>query len=564
MTTSSGRRVKKRNLDAREGTSSRSKRYKRSKISRRISRRKSTKSKSLRPQRVATRNATHNFSPVTESSSDEDGLAWDSSSSESSLAGLPNQKEEHDDDLLNEQNKYSAVAKVSPNGSEDVSKPLEHPDSQINVGLKKKLVVKFSISQRKTPIISGDHVDQLKNETIVESSTIRTYEENPEENRNNSKSGDVGSCSASVVDHVLPENYKRQLEDVNGTPEAGNELKTSISQSNKSWGKFKIRTSNSMQIGNRKPLEAYPVSSDYLPIEGEDKSSLSVISAHGHQHLKSNSEVTEKQNFGVGEKDLSTSDVCGSSSLTIDAKHSFEPENRPKKKSIVLKLKTKQVAGDSSSKLRVKTESDASAGAAGDSTSEIPLLEEKPVLRVSIRGNHPNEPNLVPQFHVNGDEVYDNDPNISLHDQEEKADSPDMATDSARRARSFRLNATREISRENCNLGMGVDYLQPGTSRGTEKSSRKAIHLRSEGSKNTGTSMSSRNNKGHYQREANSSVERSRHDTPKQTNWLLLSKQDEGYRYIPQLGDEVVYLRQVRDLTIDFLISIMLYYIFDQ
>lgn len=29
------------------------------------------------------------------------------------------------------------------------------------------------------------------------------------------------------------------------------------------------------------------------------------------------------------------------------------------------------------------------------------------------------------------------------------------------------------------------------------------------------------------------------------TNWLLLSAQEEGCRYIPQLGDEVVYVRQV-------------------
>lgn len=44
----------------------------------------------------------------------------------------------------------------------------------------------------------------------------------------------------------------------------------------------------------------------------------------------------------------------------------------------------------------------------------------------------------------------------------------------------------------------------------------------------------------------------------RKSNWLLLSEQEEGYRYIPQLGDVVVYLRQVSRSTF-FFVCLYLY-----
>ncbi|KAL9168330.1 hypothetical protein ABFS82_04G008000 [Erythranthe guttata] len=486
LMTSSGRRIKKRTWDAREGASSRSKRYKKSKIGLRTSRKKSIESKSSRPQRVAAHSANHNFSQITEISSDEEeeDSAGDTSDSESSLEGSFIEKKEHDDNVLNEEPKYSAVAVVSSNLSE--SKPLNHPDSQSNIGNKKKLVLRFSLHKHKTPTFSENHVDQSKSHASIESSTFRANEINHEEDKANSRSGDLGSASATIVDKELSENYGKQLADVEKPTDAGNELRTSTicSQSNVSWGKFKIRTSNGKPIGNLMPLNVNP--------ERSSKSSLSIISPlHGQQHLESNSEVFDKQKIVGGEKDVDTSDFHGSSSsLMVDA-------NR--KKLPILKLKSKIFQG--------KTSLDVPSGAAGESTSKMTF---------------PDKPNDMPQFHVNGGEVYDSESNVSLHNQEAEADSPDIATDSTRRARSFRLNAT---SRE---MEMGADYLQPGTSRGAKRSSKKAIHLPSEGSKEAETSRSSRN----------------KHHTPKKSNWLLMLKQEEGYRYIPQLGDEVAYMRQ--------------------
>ncbi|KAK6118118.1 hypothetical protein DH2020_048102 [Rehmannia glutinosa] len=554
LMTSSGRRVKKRILDEHERTSSRSKRYKKSKISNRTSRRKSAKSKTSRPQRVAARNAINNFSQITETSEgeedeDEDDSAGDTSDEESSLEGSSIQRKDHGDNLLNEQKTYSDVAMVSSNVSEDVVKPLQHPDSQINVGNKKKLVVRFSLNHHRTPLISENHVDQLKSQTTF--SAPRTYEGNPENDLVNSRLGDIGSSSASVVDKELSENYTRQAGEVEKPTEAGTELRTSTSCSdaNVSWGKFKIRTSNGTQLGDIVPMNVNAVkTNECLPFEGEDKSSLSVMSPiHGDQQLDGDSGVFDKQMFEGGEKDLSTSDRRGSSSLIFDAKHSFEPQNISKKK-LTVKIKTKKFPGDSPSKLPVKTSSDASSGAAGESTSKRPsLVEGKPYLGVSMASNRPDEPNHIPQLHVNDDEIYDSDPNVSLHNQEAEAGSPDMATDSARRARSFRLKATpREISLANHRLEMGAGYLQPGTSRSALKSSKKDVdYFPSDGSRYAGRSRSSRNKRESYYRgDRGSLVEKNKHAMPKKTNWLLLSEQEEGYRYIPQLGDEVMYLRQ--------------------
>ncbi|KAL2239051.1 UNVERIFIED_CONTAM: Bromodomain and WD repeat-containing protein 1 [Sesamum indicum] len=533
LMTSSGRRVKKRISDEQEGTSSRSKRYKKSKSGQKNSRRKSTKSKSLRPQRVAARNAIHNFSQIEASADeeDEDCSVGDLSDSESSMEGLAIQRRQRGDNLLNEQNICSTSERVSSDGSEDVVKPLKHPDSLVSVGSKKKLVVRFSLHRRTTPALSENNVGKLKSQGSVASSTLSGCEEKPEEDRVNPRSGDLGSSSAGVVDK---EDYGIQLRDVEERTEVGNELGTSTSgrDANVSWGKFKIRMSNGTQLGDLVPMNVNAVRPNGCSlIEGEDKPSLSVLTPHPQL----NHDSFNKQTFGIGEKDLPGSDLHGSNSLTVDTKHSLVPENNLRKK-LTVKIKSKKFPGDSPSYLQGKTKSDATSGAAGESTSKRPsTVEEKPVFGVPMAGNAPDEPNCMPQFHVNGDEVYESDPNVSFHDQETGAESPDMATDSARRARSFRLKATsRDTSRSNRNLETGAEYLQPGTSRSAEKSSKKAIdHFPAEGSRHAGRSRSSRNKRENYYRGDKSSlIEKNMH------------QQEDGYRYIPQLGDEVVYLQQ--------------------
>lgn len=507
--TTSGRRVKKRNLDEQEGTSSRSKRYKKSKFAQRTSRRKSTMSKSLRPQRIAARNAINSFSQIPETSTDEDGeggSAVETSDSESSLEVSFIQRKEQSDSLLNVQREYMA----SSNKYEELVKPcLNHPDSQINVGNKKKLVFRFSLPHRNLPTLSENPAGRLESQTTIASSTSRAYEENNEEDTVNSISGNIASSSAVVVDKERSETRKRQPEDNEKPAEASNE-----------WGdngvirlKLKTGTSNGTQLGDPIPMDVHSVRNNELLQFNED------------------SDVLNKQ-FGGGETDLSAYDLHEPSSFTMDLVCTSEP--KPKRKLPIIKIKSKKVPGDSPSRPQGMTRSDASTGAV-ESTSKAG--EEEPVLGMLVADNCSDEPNYSPDVNVNGDGFYDSNPNVSFHSEGAEDELPDLATDSARRARSLRLKAT--------SLEMDVDYLQPGTSRSAERSKRTAAKFQSEGSKYAGRSKSSSNKRESYYRgDISSSVEGNTHHGPKKTNWLLLTEQEEGYRYIPQLGDEVVYLRQ--------------------
>ncbi|GLT99021.1 hypothetical protein SLE2022_164900 [Rubroshorea leprosula] len=102
--TSSGRRVKRRNLDESDGNSSRNKHTKKIRNGRKASRKKSS-SKSLRPQRAAARNALTLFSKITGTSTDRedgDGSIDDSSKSESMIQDSNIESDESGRSLQNE------------------------------------------------------------------------------------------------------------------------------------------------------------------------------------------------------------------------------------------------------------------------------------------------------------------------------------------------------------------------------------------------------------------------------------------------------------------------------
>lgn len=478
--TSSGRRVKKRISDKQERTSSRSKRYRKSKTGQRTSRMKSTKLKSSRPQRIAAHDAMDNFSQILETSTDEEeyASAGETSESDSSLEGSSTPRKEQ----------YL----VSSDRLDELGKPRLD-----NVGNKTNLVLRFSLN-RKTPT--------LESQTSIASSTMKASEENPLEDKVvNSGSGDLTSSSAIMVDEEHAESYRRQPENVEKAAEVGNEL----NGVKKSKLKFKIGT----QLRNHVPPN------------------VNAEITNCYQQLDNDSDVLNKHRFDGGETDLSTSDIRGSSSLNLDGKLLFEPQSITKKKRPILKIKLLKNPGVTPRELPGNTSLDV------ESTSKAVMAE-----------HFIDEPNHIPDFPVNGGEADNDGPNVSLHNQE----SPDLATDSARRSRSLRLkNTFWETGPLTHNLESGLDYLQPGTSRGAERSSKKAaVKLQFEASKYAGRSRSSRDEgEDYYRRNVASLVERNKCHMPKKLNWLLLTKMEleEGYRYIPQLGDEVVYLRQVKD-----------------
>ncbi|EEF43070.1 WD-repeat protein, putative [Ricinus communis] len=137
--TSSGRRVKRRNLDECVGNTFRSHRTRKSKIGRKTSKAKSSMLKALRPQRAAARNALSLFSKITGTASggeDGDSSEIDSSESESMQQQSDIQSDESERSLQNAQNRNMKGKEVSleedtgaetPQAANNMPNGKEHP-----------------------------------------------------------------------------------------------------------------------------------------------------------------------------------------------------------------------------------------------------------------------------------------------------------------------------------------------------------------------------------------------------------------------------------------------------
>ncbi|KAG7533562.1 WD40 repeat [Arabidopsis thaliana x Arabidopsis arenosa] len=156
--TSSGRRVKKRNFDELEGAPSNKKRTRKSRSGRKESKRKSSKSKSSRPRRAAARNALSWFSKITGTSKDaeeeEVSELSDSSESESSTQDSGTGDSELEVALLNGHGKQSKGKNILVCDSDDGAQQCDiretHPTER------RRLVLRF-------PVRNSDKLTLLEN-----------------------------------------------------------------------------------------------------------------------------------------------------------------------------------------------------------------------------------------------------------------------------------------------------------------------------------------------------------------------------------------------------------------
>ncbi|GLT70273.1 hypothetical protein SLA2020_423650 [Shorea laevis] len=182
--TSSGRRVKRRNLDECDGNSLKCNRTRKSRNGRKASKRKSSKSKSLRPQRAAARNALNLFSKITGTSTDdedEDG-SENLSESESSLQDSVIESDESERSLQTEQIKHSKGKEVSLDDSEDVFEPYEPPESLINGGNRKRLVLKLPIRDSNKLVLPDSTLHKSNYQAELVGSSSKAPQEAIEEN----------------------------------------------------------------------------------------------------------------------------------------------------------------------------------------------------------------------------------------------------------------------------------------------------------------------------------------------------------------------------------------------
>lgn len=145
--TSSGRRVKRKNLDECDGNSIRSDRARKSRIGRKVSKKKSSTSKALRPQRAAARNARSLFSKITGTATDgedEDGSEGDLSETESGMQDSNIESDESNRSLDNDGNR-NLKGKDILEESEDFAESRELTESHMNTINRRRLVFKLPV-----------------------------------------------------------------------------------------------------------------------------------------------------------------------------------------------------------------------------------------------------------------------------------------------------------------------------------------------------------------------------------------------------------------------------------
>jgi len=266
--TSSGRRVKRRNLDERDGTTiSRTHRKQRSKHGRLGSRKKSSKSKAMRPQRRSARNALSFFSKMAGGSSDEDDdLESSSLESESEFPDSNTQSIESERSIKNSEMKLETVKDASKDECEDVVKP--SAEVQANPGNRRRLVLKLPCRDSKT-IISKENTrsECREQEGKVDSFSKACNEDNLKKNHFG-----PSELARSSGDARLYENVNiRERVDVEKQKQCT--LSAGYSGSTIRWGEVKARSSKRLKLGDTFVTDAWlpsnplPGGPNFVPVD---------------------------------------------------------------------------------------------------------------------------------------------------------------------------------------------------------------------------------------------------------------------------------------------------------
>lgn len=615
--TTSGRRVKRRNLIEHDGTSSsRSKRTKWNN-GRRTSKRKA---QSLRPQRVSARNAINFSSQIAEASisededdedeEEDDGSEDNSSESESLLQDSNIQSNEPVGDLQNKNQNYLKSEKASLDESEDVVKPPKHLDSQTNVVNRKKLILKFSLRNPTKSVVSENSRTLCVNQANVTSSSSRPTEEPSKGNLIDLSLEDPMSSSANVIGVAMSESHINRSRDSEEFRMVEDHFEKSADYEDGKirWGEVKIRSAKRMKSedlmvkdsstgfgetfdghdGNRSDVK-----DDVKPSNNYGNS----FHGSGIQNLGGNEAHSEEEEFGTGgledmdsarNKDFSPqedADKLSNWSLTKGYKDCSESDaelkQNPKPKPTILRIKSKKSLVESKTLSKIKF---ITSGDRGDLVFEsTSCREQNPVSGGAEVDEVPDRPSSRWGLHSDsnsrmndsvhawekscrsrvdseyyGGVVGESSSKTRSHNHEPRTEFPEAATDATRRTRSLRLKAaSRETNNVNHKFKENAGHISVGTSSRSEKSSKKAFDQPpsdqwTSTSTSTVRSRSARNRGDDYHNVQSGVSGKKLHYALRKSNWLLLTELEKSLRYIPQLGDEVVYLRQVS--TLNFLV----------
>ncbi|CAA6673220.1 unnamed protein product [Spirodela intermedia] len=581
LTTSSGRRVKRRNLDERDGpAASMNQRTRKQKNGK--SRRKSSKSKSLRPQRRAARNALTLFSQINEASSDgeeDDVSETDSSESGSMLQDSYTLSNESDHSVLGAQGKHAK--------QKDVLVVDENPSTT------RRLVVKFSVRDRREAppedVTRGGHLQEGKAVEALSSDRLNV-------NGTCSTSYEAAESSARAADAGLSENgggdkvsERWQAEKFVDQPDV---VPSGYKGGTIKWGEVKTRSTKRLRLSEASPAQnpnvddpndddkeheqaAFASSKIEQPSpNAEDESRPFPPNHHHHHHhphphpsgrrhratsngqaagscsedviIRSSTGINDEDELQQERGDDASVDLEGSSAPdSVDAKPVYRR----------LKIKSSRLAGEPESpSSRLKSVAvDAWDSDCGLMLGDLLQVEEKNQHTVAIRadeGTSGHSPDHGDWNDVSG--KLDSGTCLQIlilkstqlftgglvHLGAEEEEYWEVRT----------LGRWKFYPMEICPTAQLCGDVQGGGGR------REIRHewLRTVLVRETAVGLEDdrRAKISPEQRENYSACDlsplgkRRTQNSTKKMSWLLLSEHEEGYRYIPQLGDEVIYLRQ--------------------
>ncbi|KAI3821785.1 hypothetical protein L1987_09357 [Smallanthus sonchifolius] len=510
FTTSSGRRVKRRNLDGEE-SSHRNNRSRKSRFGQKASRRKSSKSKSKRPRRAAARNALSFLSRISgkasegeeEEEDEEEGiLEGDSSESYSSEQETEAGSEETEVSIENEKTRHLKGKEIV---SEDVGTRQNTP--------KRRLV--FKIPNR----------DSSKHELEGPGPSSSTIPHDIDESTKNFSSSN-GNC-----EYILENNENGSL--------MKNKIHVNLLERNIKWGGAKSRSSKRSRITSP------------IPSVSESRNESCPDVGFKIENVVDSSPTFEKEDF-VGPSSSSGIQIQKGKTVDLDQ----EQENSPDKETPIplhmklritpTKLKIRSSVLESRNGEGVMLSDGSTSDAPDIKIKEMPLEatrddntlssdiqdSQKPISRDKMFKVYRRSKSTRSRTGVGtngiGPEASTSNADNTNHDERVESRTHDETQ------RNVNFRAVHDVSDDTSSKEKsstdGGDEIPQQEDR---LNSRHKVGLRSTRSRRAID----------YNRRDKSPEKRKPHQSTR-NSWLLLSTHEEGSRYIPQFGDEVVYFRQ--------------------
>ncbi|KAL8128476.1 hypothetical protein V2J09_017631 [Rumex salicifolius] len=570
ITTSSGRRVKRRNLDEYEENLHKIYQTKKIKNVRKVSRKKPSSSKTSRPRRAAARNALSLFSKINGTSPDgENGdcmLLGDSSDSDSALQDSDfDESEESEKHVLDNHLKQLKGKEILLDDSEDSFKPQDLLPSQSS-GSRKRLVFKL-------PVRDPNENSELDDLTF----------------KNRDMLGLLDPCTSSYVANETTQNGVdgQMIFYGHGQVESGEagrtggilDLSRGYKNGNIRWGGVRARTSKRPKLSETTPSVINPgpsafdlqnessmtnrqISSDFQSSRRTENdrdelhSPTRLTKDHGSAGMpevafRSNgfSDFNGLMTCGFSNNDnirsngTLSSDPCSSSNLNITVNNEDKEiccsppclELKPIAEELQGRPGNSRVGFDDGNLNGVQSSNGVSNGKECSSTIDsecLRLLKSDRMYSAVYRRSKRSKTRTFSGADGPGNETASNARNVDS--------SGNAKTDSAEPLAS----SAGQSDLEQTSGGMIDLSIRASAEAGNNLLRRcDKIPLEESASGMKSGLRSARNRRSTFTFEATSVDKRRLNQSQKKVSWLMLSVL-EGSRYIPQQGDEVVYVRQ--------------------